>query len=149
MYIFGLYQDRSPGSSAALGALGSPLLLFHLVVRWAPSRGEMSARCQPSVASGAKERVGWIKWASHVQQSESSHLISIPYTLIVQRKCKMFAERASEDRVAPIHSQTGDGRTHRMHPCHPCALSLPLMMSTHSVINCRAAAQKCLRTSWL
>ena len=35
------------------------LLLFHLVVRWAPSRGEMSARCQPSVASGAKERVGW------------------------------------------------------------------------------------------
>ena len=36
----------------------SPLLLFqfHLVVRWAPS---LSARCQPSVASGAKERVGW------------------------------------------------------------------------------------------
>ena len=34
--------------------LCSPLLLFHLVVRWGlPPAG--SARCQPSVASGAKE----------------------------------------------------------------------------------------------
>ena len=41
-------------------SLLSALLLFHLVVRWAPSRGEMSARCQPSVASGAKEKSGLV-----------------------------------------------------------------------------------------
>ena len=51
---------RGAGQRAYVYAEGAAYLvpptssLPHLV-RWAPSRGEMSARCQPSVASGAKE----------------------------------------------------------------------------------------------